>query len=708
MKKLAALILSLLLSTGAVFADSPKDSAKEADAQPAKTTPAAKPAIAKTNTEIAAEMEELRQALQAQQEQLQMLKEELAKRDRQIEEAREAAASANSRATEATVKANEAVATSAEVKTTATALNTSMATIAEPNAAAVNASSAALPGGQGGAEDKGPTTIRFKGVNITPGGFIAAETVNRQRAMSSDINTPLNSIPFADNSTGKLTEMNFTARQSRLSLLAETKLGETNVAGYWEADFLGTGVTSNNRESNSYVFRQRILFGRVDFASGWAFTGGQQWSLATENRKGTVNRTEVLPMVIDSQYTVGFNWERQYGIRVAKSFGNKVTLAASVEASSETLGGRGFSTYTSATGAVSQNSWVFSPGAGGGLYNFVDTTGYPVNKTPDVLLKAAFDPGFGHYEIYGILSTFQNRVYPCAVVSITAAQAAALTNVSVTDANGNVYTGSYNANRFAAGSSPLANPGCSNTTPSATGANNDSRTGGGVGFHAKAPVFGKKLDVGLSGLYGDGTGRYASGQLSDVTLRPNGTTALIHNASWLGSLEWHATPKWDIYAYVGGEYAGRTAYVGYQSVTGTSATIPVTLNLTTTAAGAPPTSLLYPETQTSWRVVTNGIGGYGSRYANNTGCSIELPPAGTGAPSGGANCAGDTRYLSEAVLGFWNKIYQGDKGRVQWGIQYSYFYKNTWSGSNGLTGTTSVSPHAVSNMVWTSFRYYLP
>jgi hypothetical protein len=221
-------------------------------------------------------------------------------------------------------------------------------------------------------------------------------------------------------------------------------------------------------------------------------------------------------------------------------------------------------------------------------------------------------------------------------------------------------------------------------------------------------VLGKKVDVGLSGLYGDGVGRYASAQLADVTLRPDGTAALIHNASWLGSLEFHLNPKWDIYGYVGGEYAGRAGYVGYQTVAGTSATVPVTLNLTTAGGGTPPTSLLYPETQTSWRVVTTGIGGYGSKYANNSGCSTELPPAGTGAPSAGSNCAGDARYLSQATIGFWNKLYQGEKGRVQWGIQYSYFYKNTWSGSNGLTGTTTISPHAVNNMVWTSFRYYLP
>src|SRR5208282_5242142 len=273
MKKFAALTLSLLLATGIALADSPKDTPKGADAQPAKSAAAAKPATAKTSAEIAAEVEELRQALQAQQEQLQTLKEELAKRDRQIEEAREAAAAANSRATEANVKATEAAATSAEVKTTTTALNSSVASLASSNAVAANAALAADE--QGGKEEKGPTTIRFKGVNITPGGFIAAETVNRQRAESADINTQFNGIPYAANATGKLSEMNLTGRQSRLSLLVDGKVGDAKLIGYYEMDFLGAGTTSNNRQSNSYLMRQRQLFARAEFASGWSFTGGQ-------------------------------------------------------------------------------------------------------------------------------------------------------------------------------------------------------------------------------------------------------------------------------------------------------------------------------------------------------------------------------------------------------------------------------------------------
>lgn len=703
MKKLASLTLSLFLLSGPVFADSTKDTPKGADAPPAKAAATAKPETAKTSAEIAAEVEELRQVLQAQQEQLQMLKEELAKRDRQIEEAREAAALANSKATEANVKASEAAATSAEVKTTTTALNSSVASLASSNAAAVNA--VAATGGTGDAEEKGPTTIRFKGVNITPGGFIAAETVNRQHAESADINTQFNGIPYPANATGKLSEMNLTGRQSRLSMLFDAKVADAKLIGYYEMDFLGAGTTSNNRQSNSYVMRQRQLFARAEFASGWSFTGGQMWSLTTENKTGIINRNEWTPAVIDPQYVVGFTWARQYGFRVTKNFGDKFAIAAAVEGPQATVTAHGTSTYTSASGATTTNTFYDSPGNSAGLYNAFDTTGYSVNKTPDFIVKAALDPGWGHYEVFGVLSTFQNRVYPCAVVSI---QTPTTTPVTYTSPDGTVYTGSYTSAAFASGSAALPpNPGCTNTTPSAVGAYTDSRTGGGFGASFDVPVVAKKLDVGLKAFYGDGTGRYGSAQLPDATLRANGTLGLIHGAHWLGRAEWHVTPKFDLYAYVGGEYAARTVYGGFESVTGTSSTTNVTLQGTPVAAGDP-LFITLPETVTTWKTSDTGIGGYGYRTANNSACSTEVAPSAVGTPNAGS-CVGDTRYIGEGSIGFWHKFYQGDKGRFQWGMQYSYFYKTGWSGAALSTSpTVGVAPHAVDNMVWTSFRYYLP
>jgi hypothetical protein len=666
----------MLLVSGTAFADTPKD----AEPHPAKAAAAAKPKAAKkadkADSAIAAEIEELRQALQSQQQQLALLKEELAKRDRQIDEAREAAAAANSRAAEASTKATEAVNTTAEVKSTAATLNTTVSDLKASNEIIKTTVAKEQAEAQKAAEE-GPNTIKYKGINITPGGFIAAETVFRTRSVGGDINTPFTGIPYPGNALANVTETNFTARQSRLSVLGESKVGSAKVTGYYEADWLGTGVTSNNRQSNSYVFRQRIIYGQAAFENGWSFTGGQQWSLATENRKGIQNRQETIPLTVDSQYQVGFTWARQYGFRVVKDFGGKFALGLAVEGPQATIGGRGFSLVTTTTVgptasvATTGNTFLNAPGAGGGLLNFVDTSGYSVNKAPDIIVKAAVDPGYGHYEVFGIVSTFRNRVYPCGVVGTDS-----------TDTNPPTTTTTVNCAPDPTNPAPK---------PSALGAFNDTRTGGGLGASMRLPLFAKKLDFAVKGVAGDGIGRYGSAQLADLTFRPDGTQALIRTAHGLGELEFHPNPKLDVYAYFGAEYAWRAGYQGYNSIT------------VTKTPDIPPTATspeISPTTTTTFKL--NQIGGYGSPFANNSGCSTENPPSNQLTPSAGGTCAGDTRVIMEGTLGFWHKFYQGPRGGIRWGVQYSYFSKDGYSGNN------AIRPHAVDNMVWTSFRYYLP
>ncbi len=652
MKKLAALTLSMFLVSGTAFADTPKN----ADSQPATAAQPAKPKAAKkaesSNAAIAAQLEELRQTLQSQQEQLQMLKEELAKRDRQIDEAREAAAAANARATEASTKATEAVSSTAEVKSTSVSLNSTVSDLKASNEV-LKTTVAKEQADAKKAEEAGPPAIKYKGINITPVGFIAAETVFRQRATSGDIPTAMNAIPYPGNALSKVTENNFSGRQSRIGLFADTRVANAKVSAYYEADFFGAGTTSNNRQTNSYVFRQRQLWGQAAFDNGWQFTGGQMWTLATETRKGIQNRQEVLPMTIDVNYTVGFTYARGYGFRVVKDFGGKFAVGLSVEGPQTTIGGRGFSMFTPATGTASQNFFVDAPGAGGGLYNAFDATGYTVNKAPDIVFKAVADPGYGHYELFGIVSTFRNRVYPCAVVTPTPDATHVVVGPALTCAAGA-------------------------TTPSVAGAFNDSRTGGGFGAVARIPLFSKKLDFGVKGLAGDGVGRYGAAQLADATARPDGTLALIRTGHGLGTLEFHPNPKLDIYLNYGAEYASRAAYNTYETVT------------VTTAGGV--------STYTSSNAK---LGGYGGPTANNSGCSTEALPSGTSAPGSGT-CAGDIRLIQEGTLGFWHKVYQGPKGGVRWGLQYSYITKSGWSGA------ASIAPKAIDNMVFTSFRYYLP
>jgi len=607
-----------------------KDAAAPATAPSAATTPAtattaAAPPATPAEARVESELQQLRDLLEAQgkqfQEQNELLKEQL-----QGEEEK-------TRALEEQLSAVSAAEGSAAVLSTiATPVAIGPVASSAPKSATTEAPTSAANSPPAEDADE-PLCIRFKGITLTPGGFMEGAAVWRQKGLSADVVTPFNTIPFPGASQSQLSEFNVSGRQSRISMLVEGELSHVKIGGYYETDFLGTGITSNYTESNSYVLRQRQFWGQAAFDNGWTFTGGQMWSLIAETRHGVDNRSEALPMVIDGQYHVGFSWARQPGFRVSKSFGNKIWLAAAVENAETTLtehGGNG-------------NFLVGQFGGSGGLLNPV--ANYAFTTAPDFVFKAAFEPGWGHYEIFGVVNTFRDRVFPCEPV--------------------------------AAGAPCLGGATAGGT---ALGAFNDHRPGGGIGANARVPLFHKKVDAALHFLGGDGIGRYGSATLADVTVRPDGTLAPIRNFQSLGTLEFHATSKLDIYTYVGGEYDARTAYIK-------SGTVPNE--------------------------------GYGAIGFANFGCFTEPVPGsdtstatGVGGATGFvpgtlANCTGDTRNILEGSLGFWYRFYKGPRGTVQWGEQYSYMDRNTWSGA-GATAGTFAAPHGVEDMVMTSFRYYLP
>jgi hypothetical protein len=549
-------------------------------------------------------------ALAQQQQQIQELRDQLHNRDQAAQQAQSAAVDAASKADAAQAQATQQQQTVSELKGDVTDLKTNVAstvvTVQETQ------KSISAP----------PTAIHVKGITITPGGFLAAETIYRSRALGSDINTPFNSVPMPGSSNSNMSEFFGSGRQSRISMLAEGRYKSVKLMGYVEGDFLSAGVTSNNNQSNSYSFRQRQAWGGAAFDNGWTITGGQMWSLVTETKHGADNRTEALPMTIDPQYTVGFSWARQYGFRVAKNFGNKVWFAVAAENPQATLTSHG----------NAANFLLGSAGTGGGLYNL--NANYSFNPSPDIIAKLAFEPGFGHYEVFGVYSRFRDRIFPCEDVSTTAL----------------------------CGNS--ATPG-----PNATGAFNSSKNGGGVGANARWSFAHKHVDFGLHGLGGSGVGRYGTGGLSDVSVRANGTLELIRSLQGLTTLEFH-TSKADVYLNAGAEYASRAA---------------------------------------DYDPVTKKYVGYGSPFFNNTGCVTETGPgAGGFLPGALSNCSSDTRVLIEGTAGVWFKLFDGSKeklnwGRIQFGPQYSYVVRNTWSGAKYPN-----EPQGVDNMVFTSFRYYLP
>jgi multidrug efflux pump subunit AcrA (membrane-fusion protein) len=201
-------------------------------------------------------------ALTQQQQQIQELRDALQRKDQAVQQVQVTATDAAGKADAAQAQASQQQQTVGELKSdvsdlktnllnTTTTIQETQKTLSEP-----------------------PTAIHYKGITITPGGFVAAEFVRRSRALGADINTPFNSLTMPGASQSSISEFFGSGRQSRLSLLAEGQLKSAKLAGYYEADFLSAAVTSNNNQSNSYSLRQRQAWGQVAFNSGLTLTCG--------------------------------------------------------------------------------------------------------------------------------------------------------------------------------------------------------------------------------------------------------------------------------------------------------------------------------------------------------------------------------------------------------------------------------------------------
>jgi hypothetical protein len=497
-------------------------------------------------------------------------------------------------------------------------------------------------------------SIHFKGITITPGGFAEAAFVRRSRALGADLPTPLNSLTMPGASQSALSEFFGSGRQSRATVYVDGRLKNVEFSSYISGDFLSAGDTSSATQTNSYTLRLRQAWGQAKFDNGWSFLGGQMWSLVTENKASIApsddlgKTNDARPMTIDPQYNVGFTFARQYGIRLTKDFNHKFAFAVAVENAQATLtthnnannfllGEAGATnSYNDAVTGCTTSS--YTPTTTGAIPIYYTTctpaATYAFNPSPDIIVKAAFDPGFGHYEVFGLFDRFRDRVFPCA--------------------------------NFLVGGSTN----CASGSTSVTGAYNASTNGGGFGANARWNFDNKHIVFGLHAFGGSGVGRYGAAQLSDLAIHADGTPNEIKDYQGLGTLEWHGK-KLDVYAYAGAEYAGRAD---------------------------------------DYDANTNEYVGYGSPHFNNSGCYTETPPSfGVTAgfnPGSLSKCTADTRLIMEGTAGFWYRFYNGPRGRFQFGTQYSYVTRETWSGVAG-TGTSG-SPSGLDNMVYTSFRYYLP
>lgn len=375
-----------------------------------------------------------------------------------------------------------------------------------------------------------PDKINFKGITITPGGYIEAAGIYRSRFQGDDIASNF-AIPFPGQSHPSHTaEGRFSARQSRVSLLAQGKPNKaTTLSGYVEVDFQGAAQTSNSNQSNSYVPRIRNVYGTIDWdrdGYGLHVLAGQNWSLLTMQGKGITARSEVTPPQIDAQYVPGFAWARQPGVRLVGDFmDHKLWLGVAAENPQTTFGGtaapagvvsaingQGLSgaTITCPAGttaatlpsacSVTSTTQAVPPGAFQQFYNGVGSS-LSLNQVPDVIGKVAFEDTIAghafHVEGFAIYRTFTDHI-------------------NGTQSNNNAHALGY---------------------------------GGSIGV----AVIPKILDVQFSGIGGEGIGRYGSAGLPDVTFDAAGRPKPIGEFMFLAGATLHATPKVDVYGFAGEE-----------------------------------------------------------------------------------------------------------------------------------------------------------
>jgi hypothetical protein len=464
---------------------------------------------------VSEQLEQLRQSVQQQNSQIQSLQQQVQQRDGTIQQLQQSVSQAQSAASQAQAAAQTAAQQSqqqlqsvqtdlADLKTVTT---NSVTTFQETQKRVVDL--------------ENPNALHFRGVTLTPGGFLVGETVWRQHNESSDVISTFNGMPFDGSPQSQLSEFRMSARQSRVSLLAEGKLNNVKLSGYYEIDFLGAAPTANENQSTSFNPRQRQLWAQAAFSNGWTLTGGQMWSLWTSNRKGMDPRSEFIPTTIDGQYVVGYDFARLAALRLTKKFSDKLWAGVSLENPS-------MLNPSSATSP--ENVYGFGNGVTGGpgsstaacagandSFGVAEANCLSTNFMPDILAKVAFEPGWGHYEIKGLMRVFRDKI-----------------------------------------------PGDPALTPGTPGyaTYEDKAFGGGIGASAILPIIPKKADVILQASYGEGIGRYSDSTPVDVSYYQDGAIKPLKETQVLGGLELHPTPKLDWYFYGGDEYVGRDWYVG--------------------------------------------------------------------------------------------------------------------------------------------------
>ncbi len=445
----------------------------------------------------------------------------------------------------------------------------------------------------GAPSKESPLSFRIGSTDWTPGGFVDLENIFRSTNTGNVVGTNFNAIPFSNTVQGHLTEYRMSAQHSRLNMKMHGVFGKNDITGYIEADFNGNDAANVFVSTNPHTNRLRLYF--LDLKRGkWEFLGGQGWSMLVPTRQGisSMPADQFVGLESDANAHVGIPYVRDAQFRVVYHPNEHWAMGVGIENPQQFIGS-GEVIYPFAFNAQL-----------GPQFDAANNAGTP-NLHPDIVPKLAYDNKIGdrnfHFEVTGLLTSKKLTVLP--------------------------------------------------TIANAT-FEGHSATGGGMGGALNFDVV-KNLKFVASSFWSEGGGRYLTGLGPDAVVIPTqtGPTAfnadvdLVESFSGMGGFEYTASPNNVLYAYYGGDYFDRNAFIDVTNP------------------------------------VPNRIGGFGGLNSPNS-----------------AN-----RAIQEGTFG-WNHTFwkSPQYGAVQLLTTYSYLTRAPWFVAAGAPKNAHLS------MVFVDFRYVLP
>ncbi len=268
----------------------------------------------------------------------------------------------------------------------------------------------AHPAQQTGNEGKTPTgSFQFNNAVMEIGGFVDFENIFRTTNTGNNIATAFGSIPYSNTAQGQVTEFRSTAQYSRFNVKFAGNFAGNQITAYLETDFSGNDAPNVYQTVNSTTQRLRLYF--ADFQRGkWEFLGGQTWSWLTPNRNGLGPMPNELALTYneDQNLMVGVPYTRAAEFRAAYHPNEHWAMGVGIEDPNQYIGN-----YVALPVGFTSVGSQFDNNNNAGAANLM----------PDILSKVTYDRDFSgrhfHAELTGLATGAHAAVMPVGSTAYT-------------------------------------------------------------------------------------------------------------------------------------------------------------------------------------------------------------------------------------------------------------------------------------------------